>query len=176
MTASRAKQASVAERRSKLIKMRLAGHSFDECAAKLGYSSRSAATRDFTRAFEQVAIEQRASVEVYREVELAKLDDLTIKATRILLGRHYVVTQAGKLVEDPETGLPLLDDGPTLQAIDRLLKIQDRRAKLLGLDSPQKVEVLTIDAIDRAIADLNEQLAAAGVEAPALAGTEDPEG
>jgi hypothetical protein len=160
MTASRATQASVAERRTKLIQMRLAGHSFDECATRLGYSSRSAATKDFTRVFEQVTVEQRASAEVYREVELARLDDLTVTATRVLLTKHYVTTQGGRLVEHPETGLPLLDDGPVLQAIDRLLKIQDRRAKLLGLDSPQRVEVLTIDAIDRAIADLNGQLAA----------------
>ncbi|WP_188195602.1 hypothetical protein [Nonomuraea sp. SYSU D8015] len=38
-------------------------------------------------------------------------------------------------------GAPLVDDGPKLAAIDRLLKIQARRAALLGLDAEKKVSV-----------------------------------
>ena len=86
--------------------------------------------------------------------------------------RHYVVTQSGKIVLDPETDQPMLDDGPVLAAIDRLVKILDRVAKLRGLDAPQRLEVLTIDAIDAAIADLNAKLAAADIEAAEVAAAE----
>jgi hypothetical protein len=51
---------------------------------------------------------------------------------------------------------------PVLQAIDRLLKIQERRARLLGLDAPtqHRVNVLSEDAIDAEIARLEAELRA----------------
>jgi hypothetical protein len=76
-----------------------------------------------------------------------------------MLTPHYEVSASGRVATD-EDGRPLLDDKPKLAAIDRLLKIQDRRAKLLGLDSAQKVEVLTLDALDAERQRLVEQLAA----------------
>jgi hypothetical protein len=35
----------------------------------------------------------------------------------------------------------LEDDAPVLAAVDRLLRIQERRAKLLGLDAPVRADV-----------------------------------
>lgn len=171
MVASRSKRAEVAARRTRLIQHRLDGRRYEDIYEELGYASRSAASRDFNRALEGNIAEARASMEVYREAELMRLDQLTITAMRVLTTRHYAVTASGKVARHPDTDDVLEDDGPTLAAIDRLLKIQDRRAKLLGLDAPQKLEVLTIDAIDAAIADLNTQLAAAVGEAGALDGT-----
>ena len=57
--------------------------------------------------------------------------------------------------------------GDDYDAIDRLIKIMDRRARLLGLDAPTRtrVEVITEDVIDAAIRDLEAKLAAA--DAPA---------
>lgn len=172
MAAPRAQRAATAERRAKLIKLRLAGRRYEDIYEELGYSSRYAASRDFNRALEQNIAEQRASMEVYREAELMKLDDLAVQATRILLTAHYVVTQSGRIVEDPRTGQPMRDDGPSLAAIDRLVKIGDRRAKLLGLDAPQRMEVLTIDDIDAQVRELTQQLTAARSEAGETAGTE----
>lgn len=172
MSASRAQRAITAERRAKLIQERLKGRLFEDIWEELGYSSRSAATKDFTRAFEVRITEQRTSVEVYRELELTRLDQYTLEAIQVLRTQHYAVTPSGKIGRHPETGEVLIDDGPTLAAIDRLLKIQDRRARLLGLDKPQRVEVLTIDAIDARIDELNQQLAALESEAGATPGTE----
>jgi hypothetical protein len=155
--------------------MRLAGMDWQAIADRLDYSSRGAACQDVTRALEAHIAEQRTSLEVYRETELMRLDQLTVEVIRVLKGRHYVVTQSGKIVDDPRTGAPILDDGPVLHAVDRLLKIQDRRAKLLGLDAAQRMEVLSLDAIDAAISELNAQLAASGGEAEQLAGTEAPQ-
>ncbi len=170
---SRTKRAVVAERRAKLVKLRLEGCPYQDIYAELGYSSRGAASRDFSRILEGYIAEQRTSMEVHREVELMKLDTLTAQATRVLQRTHYMVTQSGRVAEDPDTGAPMLDDQPVLNAIDRLLRIGDRRAKLLGLDAPQRLEVLTIDAIDAQIAALTEQLAATRSEAECTAGTEE---
>lgn len=176
MSTSRAQRADVAGRRAKLVKMRLAGKSFDECAAALGYGSSSSARKDFTRTLEANLAEQHGSIELYRETELLRLDgeldrlnDLYAR-TEELLDRQNVAISAGRVVL--LDGQPVPDDGPYLQVIDRLLRIEEarrrngeRRAKLLGLDAAQKVEVLTIDDIDANIRRLNEQLAALDGEA-----------
>lgn len=164
MPASKAQQAATAERRTKAIRLRLEGEDWQDIADKLGYSSRGAACTDVNRALATRVAEMGSTLEVYREAELMRLDQLTVEVWRVLRARHYLISQ-GETVEDPETGRPLLDDGPSLQAVDRLLKIQDRRAKLLGLDAPQRMEVLTLDAIDAHIIELERQLAAAGSEA-----------
>jgi hypothetical protein len=183
MPASRAQQAATAERRAKLVKMRIAGHSFDECAQALGYSSRDHATKDFCRILEHNIAQQRTSLEVYRELEVLRLDD-EIKRLEDLyaqvkevLARDHVTVSVGRVVE--LNGEPIPDESPFLQAVDRLLRIEDarrrnaeRRAKLLGLDAAQRVEVLTIDAIDAKVAELNEQLATLDREDREAAATE----
>lgn len=45
-----------------------------------------------------------------------------------------------------------------LQAIDRIPKVQERRAKLAGLDAPRKVEILSMDTIDAEIQRLENLL------------------
>lgn len=157
MPASRAQRAKTAERRAKAVEMRLAGADYDTIATTLGYSDRGAAHKDITRALEANIAEQHHSVELYREEELRTLDLLMAEAWAVLKRQHVTVSH-GKVIVDEDTGQKLLDDGPTLQAIDRILKIRERRAKLLGLDAPTKVEAITIDALDRAIADLAAEL------------------
>lgn len=157
MPASRAKRADTAQRRRQAIDMRMAGASFQKIADELSYSSRAAACQDLTRALEQAIAEQAQSMEAYREEELQRLDALLVEAWAILKRDHVTVSH-GKLIYDDRTGQPLLDDGPTLQAIDRILKIQERRSKYLGLDAPTKVEAITIDSLDQAIAQLSAEL------------------
>ncbi len=157
MPASRAKRADTALRRRQAIDMRMAGASYQKIADELGYTSRGAACQDVTRALEQAVAEQTQSVEAYREEELQRLDALLAEAWAILKRQHVTVSH-GKLIYDDRTGEPLLDDGPTLQAIDRILKIQERKAKFLGLDAPVKVEAITLDSIDQAIAQLAAEL------------------
>lgn len=154
---SRAELAAVAKRRAKLIDYRRKKIPYTAFYEELGYASVNAARRDFARALEESIAAQHASAEVYREEQLSELDYLAEEAHKILRARHYVVTQSGKLVEHPETGEPLLDDGPALAAIDRLVKILDRVAKLRGLDQI-KVQVLTIDAIEAEIERLSMEL------------------
>ncbi len=157
MPASRAKRADTALRRRKAIDMRMAGASYQQIADELGYTTRGAACQDVTRALETAVVEQARSVEAYREEELQRLDVLLAEAWAVLKRQHVTVSH-GKLIYDDRTGEPLIDDGPTLSAIDRILKIQERRAKFLGLDAPTKVEAITVDSLDHAIAQLAAEL------------------
>jgi hypothetical protein len=132
---TRAQAVGIAERRAKAVQMRIEGHSLRAIAETCGYKIASNASQDIGRALEQAVAEQTRSVEAYREEELQRLDALMLEAWTILRRDHLTVSH-GKVVYDDATGQPILDDGPTLQAIDRVLKIQERRAKLLGLDAP----------------------------------------
>lgn len=156
MPASKAKRADTAQRRKQAIDMRMAGASFQQIADTLGYTTRGAACQDISRALEQSVAEQTRSVESYREEELQRLDALLAEAWAVLKRQHVTVSH-GRLIRD-ESDEPILDDGPTLSAIDRILKIQERRAKLLGLDAPQRHEVVSIDAVDAEIARLTAEL------------------
>src|SRR3954464_15092967 len=66
--------------------------------------------------------------------------------------REHVTVSQGRVVHG-DGGTPVTDDAIVLQALDRMLKIEARRAQLLGLDRPTKVEVHNeIDAdFDRAV-------------------------
>jgi hypothetical protein len=63
------------------------------------------------------------------------------------------------VVFNEETGLPVTDDRFTLETIDRILKIKERRAKLMGLDAPIRREVITMDSIENEIKKLESELA-----------------
>lgn len=109
------------------------------------------------------AMVARALAEIVREpaddvlaLELAKLDNLEQAALSVLEARHYTVSN-GRLIYVGDE--PLDDDGPVLAAIDRLLKIQDRRARYLGLDAPVKTEVRTVDNLDDEIRRLMDRMA-----------------
>jgi len=53
------------------------------------------------------------------------------------------------------------DDGPGLQAIAQLLRVQERKARLMGLDAPTRraVDVITHDALMDAVADMEADIA-----------------
>jgi hypothetical protein len=164
---TRAQAVGIAERRSQAVDMRIAGSSFKAIADALGYKTASAACQDVGRALEAAVAGQTRSVEAYREEELQRLDVLLADAWAVLKRDHVTVSH-GRIVVD-DNGEPILDDGPTLSAIDRILKIQERRAKFLGLDAPTRVEAITIDSIDQAIAQLSAELE--GAEAREAPGT-----
>lgn len=93
-----------------------------------------------------------------RLMELHSLDELEWTAWKTLQERHVVVSQ-GRVVLDAETGEPVNDDRFILEVCDRILKIKERRAKLMGLDAPVRREVITMDSIDEEIAKLEREVA-----------------
>jgi predicted DNA-binding protein YlxM (UPF0122 family) len=163
-----ATQALVAERRAQVLKLRVASVSVGQIAQQFGISE-SAVHADVRRALEQRTKMLDEALNEYRSMELEKLEAMERAAWGVLHRKHYLVSlQSGKVARHPDTDEPLLDDGPTLAAIDRLVKIQDRRAKLLGLDAAQKIqaEVTTTDAatVDAEIARLFAELVTGGQE------------
>jgi hypothetical protein len=161
-----------AELDAEACRLRARSLSYTAIAKQLGFHDGVAARRAVERAMAQIVAEPAAEL---LQLELMKLDEWE-QAARAVLERRHVTVSHGQLVY--HDGEPLLDDGPVLAAVDRLLKVQERRAKLLGLDAPKRVEVVTIDWLDEQIrtltAELEQQLAELGDSDPAAAGT--PEG
>lgn len=141
MAASRAKRAEVAERRRLCVELRVAGKTWDDIAAALGYKTKAAACQDFGRALKERLKRLDQSVDDLRALELERLDALYREAWAIMEKPHLLV-QGGRAIEVVVDGqaVKLRDDGPKLAAMDRLLKIAERRARLLGIDAPVQIE------------------------------------
>jgi hypothetical protein len=136
-------QAEIAVRRERLIEMRRDGKSWSHIAKALGYADAPSACTDLRRTLEQRQEQLAISLDQHRQMELEKLDRLERAAITVLETKHVHIS-GGKVVReggDEETvGEPLYDDGPVLQAIETLRRLSERRAKLLGIDAPTKVE------------------------------------
>lgn len=145
----------IAQRRTRVLAMRVAHRPYEDIAAELGISL-EVARKDYETARRQAAADFRATVSEHRTLELMKLDQLEQEAWRVLKARHITV-QHGKIVRD-ENDKPIEDDAPVLQAIDRLERLMKRRAAFLGLDAPVRVEVSA--EVDDQIAALAAALAA----------------
>jgi hypothetical protein len=87
------------------------------------------------RALSEIVAEPAAAAVAF---ELERLDHLYQAALAVLEAQHITVSN-GRVIE--LDGVPLPDDGPVLQAIDRLVRISESRRKLLGLDQPVKAQV-----------------------------------
>jgi hypothetical protein len=142
-----------ARRDGEAAELRSRGCTYQQIADQFGYSNRTNARRAVERA---LAATVREPADEVRTLHLAQLDELTREALAVLHRPHVMVSH-GRIVQGTD-GQPLLDDGPVLQAIDRLIRIQERRAKLLGLDAPIEVQGFTIDQIDAEIRALTEQM------------------
>jgi predicted DNA-binding protein (UPF0251 family) len=103
-----------AQRRAEVMRLREEGHKFPEIGRRLGISH-VAAWKHCQRGLEEAAKQLTESAETIRAIELNRLDRALVKVFR------------------------KVDQGD-LAAVDRLIKIQERRAKLLGLDAAEKYE------------------------------------
>lgn len=151
-----AQRYTAAQRRDKVVALRRQRLSFGEIGQQLGVSE-SMARKIYDQVIKAIPA---ANLEAHRVEELERLDELERKAINVLEGLHPLVQQgriinrghkdeSGTWVVDEE----LVDSGPVLAALDRVLKIQERRAKLLGLDAPAKTEV-NVGAVDPASIEL----------------------
>lgn len=103
------------EKTLKALELRKRGMNYTQIGEKLG-CSRSIACRYVLSELENLADKCREEAVQVRDLELQRLDDLYLKAWEAV-------------------------EGGDLPAIDRCLRVQERRAKLLGLDAAQKVDV-----------------------------------
>ena len=160
---SKATQAAISARRAKLIAYRREGIRYDdpritgtESPTCLGYSSVQGASKDLIRALEEARDNEKAEASVYRQQENERLDSLLEavwpKAT----------TPSPIFDKDRE----IVGEEIDLKAVDTVLKLMDRRARLNGLDMPVKSEVSGPDGgaipLGSSLAELTSLMTAAG--------------
>jgi hypothetical protein len=127
---------TAAERRVQAVKLRQSGASYQQIGATLGITD-SAAHKLVKQALADRATQTADGVDALRQLEDMKLDAMELAITKLV--------SAGNL-----------------GAIDRQLRIMDRRAKLHGLDAPTKAVNQNWDMADFSDDELAE--IAAGAE------------
>ena len=141
----RAESRAVADRRAReALKLRTVDKlTYKEIGDRLGISApaaldayRRGCLLDMPR--EEIAEARSAALQQYDLLEQIAWD--------ILRSEHPLVSW-GRRIEG------VSDDGPRLAALDRLIKIERRRAEIQGYDSPKRKEltVITEDVVDREI-------------------------
>jgi hypothetical protein len=136
----------VLAKEAEVVKLRRGGLTWDLIAERVGYAFPSAAHAAYQRAAQRIVAED---IQAIRELETERLD----------------------LAQSAIWGKVLQGDNPS---ISNLLRIMERRAKLLGLDQPTRIqaEVVTYDP-DSVRAELARFIALTGngVAALEVAGT-----
>lgn len=129
------------ERDAEAMRLRSRGWTLPAIAEELGYGDEANVRRALKAHTERVTGEAAAEL---RQTQLEELDRLTAAATAVLEARHVTISN-GRVVTLPgaEGGapVPVEDDAPVLRAAETLLRIQERRSKLLGLDAPVRQDI-----------------------------------
>ena len=121
------------EKTLKALELRKRGMNYTQIGEKLG-CARNTACRYVLSELENLADKCREEAVHVRDLELQRLDDLYLIAWKAIA------------------------EGSDLVAIDRCLRIMERRAKLLGLDAAEKVEhsgdlVINLRSVDMGVPD-----------------------
>jgi len=132
------------DKEKKVLELRRGGLTFDLIAQRLGYASASGAHKAYMSACKRIVYEDVV------EVRKSEMDRLDIAQAAIW----------GDLTDTVNT-----DANTRAKLVMALMKIMERRARLLGLDMPTKAQVEvttydrnTIDAeVERLVAILNSQ-------------------
>jgi hypothetical protein len=136
MAASKLKQDETTVRRTKLLALRRQGVRYDdERILALGYASSAAARKDLNRALTRHRDEEASEVSVYRQQENERLDALLEAAWPQATERQPILNKEGDVVAH----------AVDMRAVDTVLRLMDRRAKLNGLDMPVKNELTGAD-------------------------------
>lgn len=122
-----------AEQDAQIVELKRQDLTFQQIAERLGIS-RAAAHRGFHRALPRIT---GPAADAYRAEHLARLELARSVVLDILAAKHLTVSQGVVVRVD---GQPLEDDAPTLAAVDRLVKLDEREAKLLGLDAKTELD------------------------------------
>lgn len=155
------------ERDARAADLRSKGRSYQQIADELGFCDRGEAHHAVDRALTAIVREPARAVlhfELERlDAELGRLDAMEAKVRKVLEARHITVNN-GRVILHPDTNEPMEDDAPVLQAVDRLLKIEDarrrngeRRAKLTGIEAAVKIDA-TVHEVTQQDLELQELL------------------
>lgn len=148
------RSAKTMERDHKAYDLFRRGLSYRQIGAELGFSHQ-AASDAVRRAAKDNAVDP-LDAEEQRQAFYDRFQDYRRTAQRVLAIRHYQTSQAGKVVTGAD-GQPLLDTGPWMAALDRLMKADDMELRLRGLYPPTRARVEVIDdEVARALVDQME--------------------
>ncbi|HTI77439.1 MAG TPA: hypothetical protein VL634_20740 [Mycobacterium sp.] len=149
---------TMVERDDRIVKLKREGKSFQQIADELGIS-KSGAILGFQRVKARVNERADANYEAYRDEQLARIATMRAVVEDVVHAKHVTISN-GHVVsriigEDEETGRPIYgepyeDDAPVLAAVDRMIKLDEREAKLLGLDAKTEMDhtgTITIEFI-----------------------------
>lgn len=122
-----------AEKRTRALQLRKAGATFDQIAQQVGYENRGIACRAVQQELAELPKEDAAEL---RDLEMARLDSLlTAMWPKAINGNGW--------------------------AVDRVLRIMERRARLAGLDQPEQIAISTVQGdFDSAYRALLAEMAA----------------
>lgn len=130
-----------AERRKRIVELRDEGLSFRAIAADVGIDVHNV-WRHYQNAMRDIPAEvvaaHAANQASRRAEQLARIDMERETVMEVLTAFHVTVSQ-GRVVD--LNGDPVADTAPVLAAVDRLVRLDDQEAKLLGLYAKTEVNV-----------------------------------
>jgi hypothetical protein len=122
----------------------------------MGYADKSGARKAIERA---IAEGQSTATDEMRQIEVARAEEIYLMAREIARKNHPVVSH-GKVMYDE--GARLVDDGPKLAAMDRMIAAMSRKAKLLKLDTDNKITEISLAMIQADLARMEARAREAG--------------
>ena len=131
---TRFSQDESAQRRAHALEMKRAGADLEQIARRLGYASPASCKRDLSAAFAEVL---KTPTEEARALDVLRIEKMIMA-----------------LWPDARSGIAA--------AVDRVGRLIDLRAKLLGTYAPTQVEQVTFDAVEQEIKRLERELGNTG--------------
>ena len=162
-----ARRPETAARDAEAAILRAQGWTYPAIAEHLKFADRGNAYHAVQRAIANVLPEPAESILFFElerlDAELERLNGLEEEVRTVLKRRHITVSN-GRVILHPDTEEPMEDDGFVLQAVDRLLKIEEarrrngeRRAKYTGIEASIKVDA-TVHEVTQQDIELQEMI------------------
>lgn len=138
-------RAETLERDMAAFDMKASGRSNAQIAIALDYRDEAHVSQALSRHMKRLVKPQAEELRLLCDSQL----DHIYRTALAVLERTHLKVNGGSVVyytEDPDKhpdakAVPLHDSAPVLAAIDRLLRIQESRRKLWGIDAPVQHEV-----------------------------------
>ncbi|MFE7972998.1 hypothetical protein [Streptomyces shenzhenensis] len=121
---------------ARAAQLRAEGHTYQQIATELGWTTKAAAIDACRRAIRDACAGPGKALV---DLEVTRLEAMYDQVLDILTRDHPVVSH-GRIVCSDD-GQPLVDDEMKLKAVDRMLRTRESFRKLVGLDAPSRVSV-----------------------------------
>lgn len=123
-----------------ILALKNEGYSEAEIGKELGLST-TYVRRLYDGALQYVPVED---IEKHRTLELSRLEAMHREIFKVLMSNANII-QGGRQLD-------FVDNNLKLSCVDKLIKVMERKARLLGLDKPYTVKV-TMEEKPRPLAD-----------------------